>query len=81
MCVTGSSNDGRAAGALILSVTTISTGETAMVATKPSRNRALHAAPAAKGRLVTAVPHTNWEVRGDAAVEVHKSVETAHKVP
>jgi hypothetical protein len=52
-----------------------------MVATKPSRNRALHAAPAAKGRLVAAVPHTNWEVRGAAAVKDQKSVETAHKVP
>ena len=82
MCITGGRKDGRAAGALILSVTTISTADIALqlVATKPSKNRALHAAPAANGRLVTAVPRTNWEGGGATAVEDHASVEAAHKV-
>ncbi len=80
VCTKGSSKDGRAAGTLILSVTTISTGETAMIDTEPSRNRALHAAPTADGRLVAAVTRTNWEGVGAAAVEDRESVEAAHKV-
>ncbi len=80
LCIAGSSKDGRVAGALTLSVTIISTGETVMVATELSRNRALHAAPAANGRLVTAVPRMNWEGGGAAAVEDHESVETDHTV-
>ena len=80
MCVTGSNKDRRAAGALILSVTTMSTGETAMVATEPSRTRAACSATAANGRLVTAVTHTPWEGGGAAAVKAHESVEAAHTV-
>ena len=40
---------------MALTVTTISTADTALqlVATEPSRNRALHAAPAANGLPVT----------------------------
>ena len=55
LCITATSKDGRAAGALLLSVTTISTADTALqlVDTEPSRNRALHAAPAANGLPVT----------------------------
>ena len=82
LCITGSSKDGRAAGDLKLSGTTISTADTALqlVDTEPSRNRALHAAPAANGRLVTAVPRTNWEGGGAAAVEDHESVEVVDRV-
>jgi hypothetical protein len=85
ICIKGGSKDGRAAGAFILSVTTIFTGETAMVDTEPSRNRSLHAAPAANGRLVagdpqTPVPPNNWVSGGAAAVEDNESDEAAHKV-
>jgi hypothetical protein len=75
VCIKGSSKNGRSAGALTWSVTTISSSETAIVATEPSRNRALHDAPAANGRLVAAVTRTNWEGGGAAAVEDRKSVE------
>ena len=55
LCITATNKDGRSAGALMLSMTTISTADTALqlVDTEPSRNRALHAAPAAKGLPVT----------------------------
>jgi hypothetical protein len=75
LCITAISKDGQTAGASKLSGTTISTGDTTLT----SINRTLHAAPAANGRLLTAVPHTNRE-GGDAdAVEEHESVEEAHK--
>ncbi len=55
LCVTAISKDEREKGTLALTTTTISTAETALqlVATEPSRNRALHAAPAANGLPVT----------------------------
>ena len=76
LCITTTSKDGQTADALKLSETTISTGDT----TLPSRNRALHAAPAANGRLFTADPRTNWEGRGAAAVEDRESVEVVDRV-
>ncbi len=81
VCITASSKDGRSAGALILSSTTISTADTALqqVDTEPLRNRALHAAPAANGRLVT-VSRSNLEDGGAAEVEDHELVEAAHNV-
>ena len=47
LCIKATRNDGRTAGALILSAILISTADTALqlVDTEPSRNRALHAAP------------------------------------
>ena len=47
--------DGLVAGTLLLTVTTISTADTAvqLVDVDPSRNRALHAAPATNGLPVT----------------------------
>ena len=55
LCITATRNDGRSAGALMLSMILISTADTALqlVDTEPSRNRALHAAPAANGLPVT----------------------------
>ena len=86
LCITAISMDDRAEGTLALTITTISTADTALqlVDTEPSRNRALHAAPAANGRLVMAVLCTNWEggkfCGGAAAVEDHESVEATHKL-
>ena len=82
LCSTSSRKECRAAGALILSVTTISTADTALqlVDTEPSRNRALHTTPAANGRLVTAVSRSNLEDGDAATVEDHESVEAAHNV-
>ena len=61
LCIKAIINDGRSAGALELSVTTISTADTALqlVDTEPSRNRALHATPCAKGLPVTVTEE--WE--------------------
>ncbi len=55
LCTTATSEDGRTAGAPTFSVTTISTTDTALqlVATRPSRNRALHSVPTANGLPVT----------------------------
>jgi hypothetical protein len=55
LCITAISKDDRAEGTLALTITTISTADTALqlVDTEPSRNRALHAAPAANGLPVT----------------------------
>ncbi len=82
MCIKVSREDGRTAAALILSATTISTADTALqlVDTEPSRNRALHASPAANGRLVTAVSRSDLKDGDAAAVKDHESVDAAHKV-
>ena len=63
LCITATSKDGRTAGALILSITTISTADTALqlVDTEPSRNTALHAAPAVNGLPVTV--KDEWDSR------------------
>ncbi len=55
LCSTAASIDGLAAGALALSVTTISTADTTVhaLATEPSLNSALHAAPVVNGLPVT----------------------------
>ena len=55
LCITATRVDGRTAGALMLSLIMISTADTALqlLDTEPSRNRALHAAPAANGLPVT----------------------------
>ena len=55
MCSTAASIDGLAAGALEVSVTTISTAEIAVhvVETEPSMNSALHAVPAVNGLPMT----------------------------
>jgi len=51
LCVTATRKDDRVDGMLALTITTISTADTALqlVDTEPSRNSALHAAPAANG--------------------------------
>ena len=55
LCMTAISKDDRVDGTLAFTITTISTGDTALqlVDTEPSRNRALHATPAANGLPVT----------------------------
>ena len=55
LCITASSIDGLTAGALELSVTTISTADTTLqlVETVPSWNRALHACPVVNGLPIT----------------------------
>jgi len=55
LCVTATSKEDRVDGMLALTITTISTGETALqlVDTKPSRNKALHAAPGVNGLPMT----------------------------
>ena len=61
LCITATRNEGRNAGALMLSVITISTADTVLqlLDTEPSRNRALHATPAANGLPVTVTEE--WE--------------------
>jgi hypothetical protein len=61
LCTTATSKDDRAKGTLALTITNTSTADTAMqlVDTEPSRNRALHAAPAANGLPVTVTEE--WE--------------------
>jgi hypothetical protein len=70
LCITATRNDGRSAsaGALMLSVTTISTADTVLqlVDTEPSRNRALHAAPCANGLPVTVTEE--WEASSTRGV-------------
>ena len=68
MCITATSMDGLTPGALALSVTTISTADTAeqTVETEPSRNRALHAVPAANGLPMTVTE--TWDASSTGGV-------------
>ena len=61
LCIIADTDDGRKAGALMLSMITISTADTVLqlVDTEPSRNRALHATPCANGLPVTVTEE--WE--------------------
>ncbi len=60
--------DGRVVGTLILTQTTISTAETAvqLVDVDPSRNRALHAAPAKNGLPMTVMEE--WDASSTRGV-------------
>ncbi len=68
MCITAISIDGLTKGALALSVTTISTADTAVhpLEKEPSRNVALHAAPAVNGLPMTVTE--TWDASSTGGV-------------